>query len=135
MTMKNDFFEQILTISSEIVNSCNEDQRRHGWVKSESKKEIEKIQTNDNLSKNETQKEDATEIIVSQPTNDNTAKEDEKQKIEKKEVFDELKIKENIIPQPTPETTPEKVEKVVDETSQATAIPDSYRVLFGGDKR
>lgn len=131
MTMKNDFFKQISAIVSEGVEAGIENQRRHGWVKSESKKEIEKIQTNDNLSKNETPKEDATEIIVSQPTNDNTAKEDEKQKIEKKGVFDKLKIKENIIPQPTPE----KVEKVVDETSQATAIPDSYRVLFGGDKR
>lgn len=128
MTMKNDIFEQILIISSEIGNSCIENQRRHGWVKSESKKEIEKIQTNDNLSKNETQKEDATEIIASQPTNVNTAKEDEKQKIEMKGVFDKLKTKENIMPQPTPE-------KVVDETPQATAIPDSYRVLFGGDKR
>lgn len=128
MTTKNDIFEQILTIDSEIEKVCIEKQRRHGWVNSESKKEIEKIQTNDNLSKNETQKEDATEIIASQPTNVNTAKEDEKQKIEKKRVFDKLKTKENIMPQPTPE-------KVVDETPQATAIPDSYRVLFGGDKR
>lgn len=132
MTVKNDFFKQISTLVSEAVKVCNENQRRHGWVKSESKKEIEKIQTNDNLSKNETQKEDATEIIASQPTNVSTAKEDEKQKIEKKGLFDKLKIKENIMPQPTPETTPEKV---VDETPQATAIPDSYRVLFGGDKR
>lgn len=56
---------------------------------------------------------------------------DETSKNEKKEVFNKLKTKENIMPQPTPE----KVEKVVDDTSQATAIPDSYRVLFGGDKR
>lgn len=135
MTTKNDIFEQILTVNSEIEKVCIENQRRHGWVNSESKKEVEKIQTNDNLSKNETPKEDATEIIASQPTNVNTAKEDEKQKIEKKGVFDKLKTKENIMPQPTPETTPEKVEKVVDNTSQATAIPDSYRVLFGGGKR
>lgn len=53
---------------------------------------------------------------------------DEKYNTEKKRVFDKLKIKENIMLQPTPE-------KVVDDTSQATAIPDSYRVLFGGDKR
>lgn len=53
---------------------------------------------------------------------------DETSKNEKKKVFNKLKIRENVTPQPTPE-------KVVDETSQATAIPDSYRVLFGGDKR
>lgn len=53
---------------------------------------------------------------------------DETSKNEKKGVFDKLKTKENIMPQPTPE-------KVVDETPQATAILDSYRVLFGGDKR
>lgn len=77
MTTKNDIFEQILTVNSEIEKVCIENQRRHGWVNSESKKEVEKIQTNDNLSKNETPKEDATEIIASQPTNVNTAKEDE----------------------------------------------------------
>ena len=127
MTTKNDIFEQILAINAETIG-LGVHQGKFGRNKLESKKEIEKIQTNDNLSKNETQKEDATEIIVSQPTNDNTAKEDEKHKTEKKGVFDKLKTKENIMPQPTPE-------KVVDETPQATAIPDSYRVLFGGDKR
>lgn len=53
---------------------------------------------------------------------------DEASKNEKKEVFNKLKIKKNINLQPMSE-------KVVDNTSQATAIPDSYRVLFGGDKR
>lgn len=53
---------------------------------------------------------------------------DEISKNEKKKVFNKLKIRENVTPQPTPE-------KVVDETPQATAILDSYRVLFGGDKR
>lgn len=47
MTMKNDIFEQILTIDSEIGKVCIENQRRHGWVKSDSKEEKENIQIND----------------------------------------------------------------------------------------
>lgn len=50
MTTKNDIFEQFLICTAETVTAGNENQRSHGWIKSESKKEVENIQINDALS-------------------------------------------------------------------------------------
>lgn len=47
MTTKNDIFEQFVISTAETVAACNECQRSHGWIKSESKKEVEDIQNND----------------------------------------------------------------------------------------
>lgn len=47
MTTKNDIFEQFVISTAETVAACNEYQRSHGWIKSESKKEVEDIQNND----------------------------------------------------------------------------------------
>ena len=50
MTTKNDIFEQFLICTAETVTAGNENQRSHGWIKSESKKEVENIQINDAVS-------------------------------------------------------------------------------------
>ncbi len=50
MTTKNDIFEQFLICTAETVTAGNETQRSHGWIKSESKKEVENIQNNDAVS-------------------------------------------------------------------------------------
>lgn len=93
------------------LNNCD--------IDSEEKSEIEEDTNNEEVIASATVESEDSDINEVQ---------NEANEIEKKRVFDKLKTKENIMPQPTPE-------KVVDNTSQATAIPDSYRVLFGGNKR
>ena len=50
MTTKNDIFEQFLICTDETVTAGNKNERSHGWIKSESKKEVENIQINDVVS-------------------------------------------------------------------------------------
>lgn len=117
-----EFRNKILGIEKDNTSEANDvaksDLNNHA-VNSEEKSEIEEDTNNEEVK---------VPTTIESKDSDTNEVQNEANEIEKKRVFDELKTKENIMPQPTPE-------KVVDETSQATAIPDSYRVLFGGDKR
>lgn len=124
MTTKNSafgFFEEMLKRSAESDKRLKKMCIKNGWDVNENRL-LEK--NTNNIEKKET----LDKLTVEVKNSDTNEVQNEANEIEKKRVFDKLKTKENIMPQPTPE-------KVVDETPQATAIPDSYRVLFGGDKR
>lgn len=117
-----EFRNKILGIEKDNTSEANDvaksDLNNHA-VNSEEKSEIEEGTNNEEVK---------VPTTIESKDSDTNEVQNEANEIEKKRVFDKLKTKENIMPQPTPE-------KVVDETPQATAIPDSYRVLFGGDKR
>lgn len=117
-----EFRNKILGIEKDNTSEANDvaksDLNNHA-VNSEEKSEIEEDTNNEEVK---------VPTTIESKDSDTNEVQNEANEIEKKRVFDKLKTKENIMPQPTPE-------KVVDDTSQATAIPDSYRVLFGGDKR
>lgn len=117
-----EFRNKILGIEKDNTSEANDvaksDLNNHA-VNSEEKSEIEEDTNNEEVK---------VPTTIESKDSDINEVQNEANEIEKKRVFDKLKTKENIMPQPTPE-------KVVDDTSQATAIPDSYRVLFGGDKR
>lgn len=117
------YFDVIKEVTKEVIEFRNKilgiKKDDTGEVNSEEKSEIEEDTNNEEVKVHTT---------IESKDSDTNEVQNEANEIEKKRVFDKLKIKENIMPQPTPE-------KVVDNTSQATAIPDSYRVLFGGDKR
>lgn len=117
-----EFRNKILGIEKDNTSEANDvaksDLNNHA-VNSEEKSEIEEDTNNEEVK---------VPTTIESKDSDTNEVQNEANEIEKKRVFDKLKTKENIMPQPTPE-------KVVDETPQATAIPDSYRVLFGGDKR
>lgn len=125
MTTKNSefgFFVEMLKRSAEADKRLKETCIKNGWDTNENRLLEKSI--NHDIEKKET----LDKLTVEVKNSDTNEVQNEANEIEKKRVFDKLKTKENIMPQPTPE-------KVVDETPQATAIPDSYRVLFGGDKR
>lgn len=117
-----EFRNKILGIEKDNTSEANDvaksDLNNHA-VNSEEKSEIEEDTNNEEVK---------VPTTIESKDSDTNEVQNEANKIEKKRVFDKLKTKENIMPQPTPE-------KVVDETPQATAILDSYRVLFVGDKR
>lgn len=120
MNMKNDIFEQILAISAETAG-LGVHQGKFCRVKPDSEKENIQI--------------DDTNVSTQEPNTDYENKEKaneltkEKMTVNKKKAFRLFAgLRKN-----TEDKTEEEQQKK--DSSQATAIPDSYRVLFGGGKR